>query len=167
MATPLKERPHVKKMLAAAKAAGARLHGAAKGAKGTGIAAVSGAVTGVAIDQLEQRVQFLGDHWYLTPILGIVGGHLVTKKHATVGAAVVGASAAMFIGAYRANQATQAQQQPAQSAQGLPAGNAGRVADRVFAPVSHQSAGALPAGNAGRVAGTVDFRSAARAMRRA
>jgi len=62
---------------------------AAKGWKMTAVEAVGGGASYYALGALQDKVEFLQSHWYVTPGALILAGHFVKKKSPQIGAGLV------------------------------------------------------------------------------
>jgi hypothetical protein len=62
---------------------------AAKGWKMTAVEAVAGAASYYALGALQEKVEFLQSHWYVTPAVLVGAGHFLKRKSAQLGAGLV------------------------------------------------------------------------------
>lgn len=125
MSTALAERPAVKKLIANARSAGARLKNHASGAKVSGVAAGVGFASDYAVEIAEEHFPQLQQYWYATPLVMLVGGHMLRKKSDAAGIALCAVAGARAAAGLKASQA--AKPAAATTAAGL---EAGRIAAR-------------------------------------
>ncbi len=62
---------------------------AAKGWKMTGVEAVGGFASYYGLGALQEKVEFLQSHWYVTPAVLIGAGHFIKRKSPQIGAGLV------------------------------------------------------------------------------
>ncbi len=91
---------------ASAAGRGARALGkwSVQGAKGSAAAAAAGVVTYVGVKMLSSKVALAQKHPIATPLAVMAGGHFLKRKYQSLGAGVVGASAALTALAFDLNR---------------------------------------------------------------
>jgi len=62
---------------------------ASKGWKMTAVEAVAGGASYYVLGALQEKVEFLQSHWYVTPVVLIGAGHFLKRKSAQLGAGLV------------------------------------------------------------------------------